>query len=271
MVQLSATWQEALHQHCKPPHCHLRRNHRHHFHLRWHHKHNHLPCCHGHYHNCHHFIFSGIFIIIIYLVVIAIITIITIFIPCSVVGWWASEFGLPLSPMDNRPCHALRPLPAPPLKVLLQSSNEDFHVFQCGYILIFSIWRICISLLCFHAPLSALSSSFCCRVIHAPRSTLSFLHHFPDESPIEIIWKSTDLNDLLIFDLIFEQDQLAVPALPCPLGSTSCVSSSLNYPYFESTLFSSNRRYICYYRDVILGSLVLLSWLEYLILIQLLL
>ena len=130
MVQLSATWQEALHQHCNP-----------------------LivifvviivaiSICSG--------------IIIIYLVVIAIITIVTIFIPCSVVGWWASEFGLPLSPMDNRPCHALRPLPAPPLKVLLQSSNEDFHVFQCGYILIFSIWRICISLLCFHAPLSAL-------------------------------------------------------------------------------------------------------------------
>ena len=102
------------------------------------------------------FIFSGIFIIIIYLVVMVIITIVTIFIPCSVVVWGASEFGLPLSPMDNRPCHALRPLPAPPLKVLLQSSNEDFHVFQCGYILIFSIWRICISLLCFHAPLSAL-------------------------------------------------------------------------------------------------------------------
>ena len=95
-------------------------------------------------------------IIIIYLVVMVIITIVTIFTPCSVVGWGASEFGLPLSPMDNRPCHALRPLPAPPLKVLLQSSNEDFHVFQFGYILIFSIWRICISLLCFHAPLSAL-------------------------------------------------------------------------------------------------------------------
>ena len=152
MVQLSATWKEALHQHCNP-----------------------LivifvviivtiSICSG--------------IIIIYLVVMVIIAIVAIFTPCSVVGWWASEFGLPLSPMDNRPCHALRPLPAPPLKVSLQSSNEDFHVFQCGYILIFSIWRICISLLCFHAPLSALSSSFCCRVIHAPRSTLSYLHHF---------------------------------------------------------------------------------------------
>ena len=172
-----------------------------------------------------------------------IITIVAIFIPCSVVGWWASEFGLPLSPMDNRPCHALRPLPAPPLKVLLQSSNEDFHVFQCSYHLIFRILRIYISLLYFHAPPSAAGWS----------TRLGQL--YPIFITSSKLWKPTGLNDLLIFDLIFEQDQLAVPALPCTLGSTSCVSSSLN-PFFEATLFSCNRRYICYYRDVILGSLV---------------